>query len=50
MGDHEKTLQIEYDGISMKTKLILKRFGGNFGTLSFYEKSFLHSFFGYIPY
>ena len=26
MGDHDWTLRIEYDDISMKTKLILKRF------------------------
>ena len=30
MGDHEGTLQIEYDDISMKTNLILTRFGGTF--------------------
>ena len=30
MGDHEGTLQIEYDDIIMKTKLILTRFGGIF--------------------
>ena len=41
MGDHERTLQIEYD-ITMKTKLILKRFGGTFGMLRFDDKSFLH--------
>ena len=26
-GDHERTLQIEFDDITMKTKLILTRFG-----------------------
>ena len=31
MGDHEGTLQIEYDDISMKTRLILTRFKGTFG-------------------
>ena len=41
MGDHEGTLQIEYDDISMKTKLILTRFGGTFGTLRFDERYFL---------
>ena len=40
MGDHEGTLQIEFDDISVKTKLILTRFGGTFGTLRFIEKSF----------
>ena len=29
-GDHEKTLQIEYDDISRKTKLILTHFGLTF--------------------
>ena len=28
MGDHEGTLQLEYDDISRKTKFILKRFDG----------------------
>ena len=37
LGDHENTLQIEYDDISMKTKLILTRFGSTFGTLRFVE-------------
>ena len=41
MGDHERTPQIRYDDISMKTKLILNRFGGFFGTLKIVEKSFL---------
>ena len=41
MGDHERTLQIEYD-ITMKTKLILKRFAGTFGMLKFDDKPFLH--------
>ena len=40
-GDHERTLKIEYDDISMETKLVLKRFGGTFGTLGLYEKIFL---------
>ena len=31
-SDHEETLQIEYDDISMKTKLILTRFGLTFRT------------------
>ena len=33
MGDHEGTLRIEHDDISMKIKHILTRFGGTFGTL-----------------
>ena len=28
MGDHEGRLEIEYDDNSLKTKLILTRFGG----------------------
>ena len=39
--DHEDLLQIEYDDISMNTKLFLTRYGSTFGTLSFDEKSFL---------
>ena len=31
MGDHEGTLKVEYDVISMKTKFILNRFGSTFG-------------------
>ena len=30
MGDNERTLQIEYDDDTMKTKLILTRFGSAF--------------------
>ena len=40
MDDHENTLQIEYDDFTMKTKLVLIRFGKTFGTLRFDEKSF----------
>ena len=49
MGDHDGTLQIEYDDISMKTKPILKRFGGSFGTLRFDEKSFFQTLSNYPP-
>ena len=38
--DHEGTLQIEYNDMSMKTKPILTIFAGTFGTLSFDDKSF----------
>ena len=41
MGDQEGTLKIEFDGITMKTNLILTGFGATFGTLRFNEKSFL---------
>ena len=40
MGDHEGTLQIGYDNISLKTKLISTRFSGTFGTLRFDQRSF----------
>ena len=50
MGDHEGTLQIEYDDIRMKTKPILTRFGGTFGTLRFDERSFFNTFLGFTPY
>ena len=42
-GDHDGNIQIEYDDISMKTKLILTRVGLTFGTLRFDVKSFQHS-------
>ena len=45
MGGHEGTLQIEYDDVSMKAKLILTRFESNFGTLRIDEKSFFNIFF-----
>ena len=34
-GNHDGTLQIEYDDISKKRKLILTRFGSAFGYLRF---------------
>ena len=40
LGGHEGTLQVEYDDLNKKTKLILTRFGSTFGTLRFDEKSF----------
>ena len=49
-GDHEGTLKIENDKISMKTKLILKRFVGTFGNLRFIEKSFFHTSLKFTPY
>ena len=41
MGDHEGTLQIEYDDITLKTNFILPRSGSTFGTLGLDEKVFL---------
>ena len=50
LGDHEGTLQIEYDHTNKKVKLILTRFGKTFGTLRFDKKSFFHTLLGFIPY
>ena len=48
--DHEGTLQIEYDDNTMKTKLILKRFGKTFSTLRFEEACFFNSLLGFTPF
>ena len=44
LSGHMETIQIEYDDISMKTKIILKYIGGRkmfvLGTLRFDERSF----------
>ena len=40
MGDHEGTLQIEYDVINMKTKLVSTRFGRTRGTLNLMKNLF----------
>ena len=49
-----ETIQIEYDDISMKTKIILKYIGGRemfiLGTLRFDERSFFHILLGFTPY
>ena len=50
LGDHEGTLQIEYDDLNKKVKLILTRFGDTFGTLRFDKKSFFHTLLGFEPY
>ena len=51
---HMETIQIEYDDISMKTKIILKYIGGQkmlvLGTLRFDERSFFHTLLGFTPY
>ena len=46
LGDHENTLQIEYDDLNKKVKLILTRFG----TLRFDKNSFFHTLLGFEPY
>ena len=50
MGDHQVTIQLENDHISMKTKLISKRSGGTFGTLRFDKKSFFNTLSRFTPY
>ena len=50
LGDHEGTLQIEYDDLNKKVKLILTRFGDTFATLRFDKKSFFHTLLGFTPY
>ena len=50
LGDHEGTLQIEYDDLNKITKLVLTRFGSTFGTLKFDDKSFFHTLLGFDPY
>ena len=50
MSDQEGTIQIEHDDITMKTKLILTRFGGTFGTLRFDERSVFNTLLGFTPY
>ena len=50
LGDHEGTLQIEYDHLNKKTKIILTRSGSILGTLRFDEKSFLYTLLGFAPY
>ena len=50
MGDHEGTLKIENNDISIKTKLILIRFTGTFWTLCFDEKSIWNTLLGFTPY
>ena len=51
---HTETIQIEYDDISMKTKIILNYIGGRklsvLGTLRFDERSFFHTLLGLTPY
>ena len=50
MDDHEGTLRIECDDISMKIKTFLKCFGGSFGTLRFDEKSSFNTIIKFEPY
>ena len=52
---HSEIIEIEYDDISMKTKIILKFKHNNntmfaLGTLRFDERSFFHTLLGFTPY
>ena len=51
---HMESIQIEYDDISMKSKIILKYIDEQdlliFGTLRFDKRSFFHTLLGFIPY
>ena len=44
MGDNKGTLQIDFDVISLKTKLILTRLGITYGTLLM-KKAFLIQYY-----
>ena len=50
LSDQQGTLQIRYDELNRKVRLILTRFGLTFGTLRFDEKSFFHTILGFDPY
>ena len=50
LGDHEGTLQIGYDDLNKKVKLILTQFGESFGTLRLDKKSFFHTLLGFTSY
>ena len=49
MGDHDGTLQIENDDITMKKKHNLTSFGGSFETLRFDESLSFKTFLGFTP-
>ena len=50
LDDHKGKLQIEYDEINKKVKLILTSSANSFGTLRFDDKSFFHTLLGFDPY
>ena len=49
MGDHEGTLNVEFDDISMKKKHVLTRFVSTFGNLRFDETSFFNNLLEFTP-
>ena len=50
LDDHKGNIQIEYDEINKKVKLILSSFANGFGTLRFDDNSFFHTLLGFDPY
>ena len=50
LSEQEKSLETEYEDISMKIKLILKQFGGTFGMLGFDRKSFFITLLSFTPF
>ena len=50
MGDHEGTLKIENDDVTMKTKIFVNPFGSTFGILTFTKKTFFHTLIKFLPY
>ena len=50
LDDHKGNIQIEYDEINKKVKLILTSSANSFGTLRFDDKSFFHTLLGFDPY
>ena len=50
LDDHKGNLQIAYDEIHKKVKLILTSSANSFGTLRFDDKSFFHTLLGFDPY
>ena len=50
IADHEDTLKNEYDDISMKTKTILKQFGGTSEILDLMKNRFFNKLLDFTPY
>ena len=50
LDDHKGNLQIDYDEINKKVRLIFSSFPNSFGTLRFDNKSFFHTLLGFDPY
>ena len=48
IGDHEGSVQLEYDDLSTETQIHLTRSGANFGFPRFEEKSFFNTFSSFL--